>query len=180
MPNLLRRRWVQIAAATFVVLVAAWLAICIDVVGHPRVDGPTKADAIVILGEPENGSIAAMRSLVRKGISDQVVISVPFGRPTECSQPPAGVQIYCFIPEPSTTRGEAEMIKKLAAQRHWTHIVVITWPSHISRSRMLINRCFSGELQMVEYRQDRSVLSWLHEFAYQSAAYVKTQLRRSC
>ncbi len=112
--------------------------------------------------------------LVRDGISDELVISTPFGEPGDiCRNPPTGLTVTCFVPDPSTTRGEAQEIGRLAKQRGWTAIAVVTWPTHVSRSRMLIGRCFDGDVQMVSYDDHMGTQGRINENLYQSGAFLK-------
>ena len=161
-------------------LVGVWLALCVRFVAYPELDDPGRADAVVVLGGDEETGWRAGRALVDDGVADELVVSVPYGRPQECTTPPTGVTVTCFVPDPSTTRGEAQMIGRLAAERGWDSVVVVTWRAHVARSRMLVERCFDGEIRMVEDHLPMDPAHWAREFAYQSGAWVKTQVLRDC
>jgi len=56
-------------------------------------------------------------------------------------------EVLCPQPHPDTTRGEAHMVRDLAARRGWRSVAVVTY--HARRARLLLRRCFDGELQVV-------------------------------
>ena len=80
----------------------------------------------------------------------------------------AGVSVTCFTPNPATTQGEAQEIRRLAAAQHWNTIIVVTSTYHVSRARMIIERCFDGRLEVVAARTHISLLDWAYQFAYQT------------
>ena len=97
-----------------------------------------------------------------------------------CDTPPAAVSVTCFTPDPATTQGEAQNIRRLAAARHWTTIIVVTSTYHVSRARLIISRCFDGQLEVVAARAHISPLVWAYQFAYQTGGYVKAALHPRC
>jgi hypothetical protein len=151
------------------------------VVQFPATEMPAKVDAIVVLGAMDAYNMAEASRLVSAGVSDELVLSVPYGSlGTICKDPPRGLNVTCFVPDPSTTRGEAQEIHRLAESRGWTSIAVVTWTTHISRSRMLIERCFAGDLYMVDYADDMTFGDRLYEQVYQSASFVKAMVQPGC
>jgi hypothetical protein len=169
---------VAIAALGCAVLLAATSVVLIQ---FPVTDEPTAVDAIIVLGEPDDYSMGEAEKLVRDGVSDQLVISTPFGEPGDvCRNPPARLTVTCFIPDPLTTRGEAQEIGRLAEQHGWTSIAVVTWPTHVSRSRMLIGRCFDGDLAMVSYDDHMGTQDRINENLYQSGAFLKAFVQPGC
>ncbi len=88
------------------------------------------SDAIVVLGPPDdNGRIDTALALIDKHIASNLVISV--GSPEQfhakhlCTTPQQGFSVTCFEPDPATTRGEAEEVKRLASQHGWKSIIVV-------------------------------------------------------
>lgn len=69
-----------------------------------------------------------------------------------CSQHPRSTpfRVLCFEAHPYSTQGEARAIGRLARERHWRHVVVVTSTFHVTRARMLVKRCYAGALSMVE------------------------------
>jgi hypothetical protein len=157
-----------------------WAGICFAVVSRPDVDDVTSADAIVVLGAPDSASLAEVERLTAEGVSDSVVIFTPYGEPDMCSEQPADLDVSCLVPVPPTTRGEARAIGTLAEVRGWTSIAVVTWTEHISRSRMLVERCYDHELAMVAYDDPAAFPRVLERWIYESGAFVKVGLMRDC
>ncbi len=179
------RRWLVRIAVGFGVVLALWAGLCYQVVENPTLNQPTNADAIVVLGPASNARVAEATRLLAAGHSHQLVISGgnERGYPHAlalCLHPPAGVTVTCFDPQPGTTRGEGLEVRRLAAARSWSTIIVVTSKFHISRARLIIGRCFSGRLEMVSDQQHISAAEWAYQYGYQSAGYVKAFLHPSC
>jgi uncharacterized SAM-binding protein YcdF (DUF218 family) len=165
-------------------LLVAWLVLCFLVVQHPTINRVTHADAVVVLGPPDNYRLSAAERLVAEGVADQLLISVPatgFGRAVQlCAHPPAGVRATCFKPDPGTTRGEAEATRRMAHTQGWTTVVVVTSKFHVSRARMIFDRCLDGTVETVSAHQSISPAQWAYQYVYQSAGYVRAFLQGGC
>lgn len=180
-----RSRW-RIAGAAVLALVVGWGVWAYAVVQTPRVDAAGPVDAVLVLGG-QDGPDRLQRALdlAADGLTDTVVISVPVGtgdaltRRT-CARPPAGVEVLCFPPDPSTTRGEARELRRLADERDWTRVAVVTSTYHVSRSRMIVGRCFTGTTLMLRSGESISPARWAYEWIYQTAGYVKAEFLRGC
>src|SRR5262249_38139606 len=57
--------------------------------------------------------------------------------------------VYCPHPHPFSTRGEARAVAQLAAAHGWRSLVVVTSRYHVTRARMLFDRCFPGQIRAV-------------------------------
>jgi hypothetical protein len=178
-------RLVRVAVAVGVVVLLAWLSVCYLVIVKPATDAPVKVDAVVVLGPPDaNDRYDEALSLVRAGYAKDLVLSaVTTEQPALyniCLHGLSGVQIHCFYPQPATTQGEARRITSLAAQYGWKKIIVVTSAFHISRARMIIQRCFPGQLLMVSVRKGIGLTQWAYQYLYQTGAYGKAFLHREC
>lgn len=181
-----RRRILGAIAALVVVVVAVWAVWAYAVIQTPRIDAAGPVDAVLVLGGLD-GRARTERALelVRAGLTDTVVLSMPVGgqdalaRRT-CNDHPTGVTVVCFDPNPSTTRGEAREITRLADERHWTRIAVVTSEFHISRSRLIVGRCFSGTILMLKSNESISAFEWAYQWLYQTAGYAKAEILRGC
>lgn len=172
-----------------VVLVASLVVVVVGffVLVHPGTDTITAADpadAVVVLAGTQR-SVAAAQALVQHGAAGELVLSNPFGPddPTMtqiCHAPPAGYGVTCFVPDPSSTRGEARAIRALAREHGWRDVAVVTSTDHISRARMIVGRCYDGRLRMIDSRVPMSAGEWVYNVVYQTAAFVKAALRRGC
>jgi hypothetical protein len=179
-----RRLLLWVVAAGVVVLLA-WLSVCYVVIVKPATDAPVKVDAVVVLGPPDaNDRYDEALSLVRAGYTNTLVLSaVTTEQPALydiCLHGLSGVQIHCFYPQPTTTQGEARRITSLAAQYGWKKIIVVTSAFHVSRARMIIQRCFPGQLLMVGVRKGIGLTQWAYQFLYQTGAYAKAFLHPEC
>jgi uncharacterized SAM-binding protein YcdF (DUF218 family) len=135
-----------------VLLVAAWLVAALVLFVLPHGDKPVHANAVFVLsGSPARLPVGV--KLVREGYAPLLVVSrsSPKRTPLEaaaCAHR-LGIRVLCVQAEPYSTVGEAETLARLAAQRHWTAVNVVTSKYHILRARMLIRRCYHGTLRMV-------------------------------
>jgi uncharacterized SAM-binding protein YcdF (DUF218 family) len=115
-------------------------------------DEVTKADAVMVLAGQKRRLPVALE-LVRRGVAPVLVISdgldprwtqanrlCRFGDPD---------RIVCVRPEPYSTRGEARLVARLAHERGWDSLVVVSSRFHLFRARLLFERCFGGKLAFV-------------------------------
>lgn len=165
-----------------VLLVGAVAAAGYPVYVEPEVDEPRKADAILVVGgdapEPRYQRGA---ELARQGLAAHLVLSNPGGQvQRHCAETIPGVTVECFDPEPRSTLGEARALGRIAAERNWRTVIVVTYTPHISRARHIMSSCFDGALVMVEVPVRLSVRYWAWMYLYQSAGYVKAWLGPGC
>lgn len=151
----------------------------------PQIDTPRHADAILILGGDHPERYQFGLALASKGVASTVVVSKPVGRADQwvaarCEDPPSGITMHCFTPDPSTTKGEGRELRRLASQYGWKSIVVVTFGPHISRARFILQRCFDGDLAMVASPARLSVPGWAFQYLYQTAGYVRAVLQPGC
>jgi uncharacterized SAM-binding protein YcdF (DUF218 family) len=153
-------------------------------------DALVKADAIVVLGGEHDGREDYAIGLARDGWAPTVVLSNPYSSDDSlmrraCTPPGGGVEVLCERPDPVTTRGEAEMMHRLAAERSWHKIIVVTWRYHLPRARWIFGQCFSSDpnavvMQAVPRQYDFSVAHWEFVYAYQDFAFAKAFLQGDC
>jgi uncharacterized SAM-binding protein YcdF (DUF218 family) len=201
------RRSRRIVLVLVVVLVLAWAGAGYRLYVRPRVDpvsAQVPADAVLALGGDVRGAWDAYR-LVRTGAARTLVLSNPYHDPspiaalcddasTQVPLPPPGrapdpvpvpiqipVPTICFVPAPSTTQGEAQELGRLAEARGWQHVIVMAPAFHLSRARMIVGRCYDGELAMVPYPERYPLALWAYEFAYQTGGFAKAlMVKRGC
>jgi uncharacterized SAM-binding protein YcdF (DUF218 family) len=144
----------------------------------PPSDAPSHVDAIVALGgDPGQERMKSALRLAHAGYSPVVVISLGGDLKVHCPRTPKGIEVICFRPSPVNTRGEAEFVAKLAAERHWNRIIVIPDSTQTTRARLLFKRCTSVHLEMVPVRESELFVS----VAYEWGALIKALvLNRSC
>jgi uncharacterized SAM-binding protein YcdF (DUF218 family) len=166
-PKRRRRRWPWIVAVVILVFgaVTARVFVWPDL---PQV--PDRADAIVELGGPGNRDEAALR-LAREHRAPYLVqstVEVEAGT-DRCLPPVPDVTIMCFHAE--DTQGEARAIAGLAAEHHWTSVILVTTPDHAWRARLIVSRCFPGPVAVST--SPLPALYWFRQIPYQWGASVK-------
>jgi uncharacterized SAM-binding protein YcdF (DUF218 family) len=115
--------------------------------------------------------------LAKAGYAPIVVISLGGDPKVRCPRTPEGLQVICFRPNPVNTRGEAEFVGKLAAQRHWHRIIVIPDRTQTTRARLLFKRCTPISLEMVPVQESQLYVG----VAYEWGALIKALIfNRSC
>ncbi|WP_414171324.1 hypothetical protein [Clavibacter tessellarius] len=88
--------------------------------------------------------------------------------------------VTCDTPSPFTTQGEARYLRDKSEENGWTSAIVITWTPHVTRTELLFDRCFDGDLMVVEDPVDFSLRQWISQYTYQSGAFVKALVTPGC
>ncbi len=165
--------------ALCVLLIAAVVA-GLPVYVRPQIDPLRHADAILVLGGVPYDRYPFGIALGEQGWAPIVVLSVDRWRMQLCATPHPHLKLRCFIADPPTTKGEAQELHRLAVTYGWHTVIVVTFRPHVSRARFILDRCFDGNLVMVESPQHLSVLEWAFEYVYQTAGYARAVLETAC
>lgn len=185
------RRWSRFALKfattaliSAVILIAALIA-GFPVYVKPQIDELRHADAVLVIGGFDYARYPYGMSLASAGWAPNLVISNPIGPKDPwlhdfCGKQHPEFTLYCFNPDPSTTRGEAREFSRLAAEHGWKSAIVVTYRPQISRARFILHKCFPGELIMVESSASISRPRWILEYLYQSAGYIRAALEPGC
>ena len=124
------------------------------------------------------------REVVSVSGAEAMVISVPeddlFQRELLGCDGGFSYEVICVSPEPMTTQGESIALAALVRERGWTRVAVLTHTSHITRTRMQMERCVPAEVVVWERPYQHSVAGWVDRFVYESGAMVKAEIRRGC
>ncbi|WP_179251292.1 YdcF family protein [Enemella evansiae] len=175
-PRVLRRLLIATGA-----LGLLWFGGCLKWFRYPATDEPRSTDAAYVLAS--GGGVARVGDGDLDALPGRTIVlsvsDVLAGRPDyqeACAQP----DVVCLSPDPVTTRGEARVFAELARERGWRSVTVVTHQSHITRSRMLMKRCFPGEVRMQAIDAENGRRAWAYAFAYETGAMIKAQLIRSC
>lgn len=146
------------------------------VVYRPHVDPMPEdtVDALLVLGPLEPWRMTMAEELMRAGRARNLVLSTP-NLPVDaryCERKhdwPA----YCFPPEPSTTRGEAMALKRLAKAHGWSSFAVLTVDFHAARSRFIFKRCLGQDVPVVGRHVAYADSQRRHHVFYQFGGFVK-------
>ena len=114
------------------------------------------ADAVVVLFGGR-ARLPVGVELVERGVAPVLVVSQGRERswrsPGLCDR--RDIRVVCPVADDESTRGEARLIGRLARERGWDSLVVVTSRFHLLRARLLIERCYGGRLALVGARQPR-------------------------
>jgi uncharacterized SAM-binding protein YcdF (DUF218 family) len=152
MPRRLRRPLTALVVLVMLVLVAL-VGLTYPLFVFPATDEPGRADAVVVFAGGDGERQTEGLRLVRQGVAPVLVVS-DGGEPDAprarlCRQRPAGVRLYCFTPDPATTRGEARRFAELAGREGWRSLVLVTSNYHVLRAGLLLERCYDGQVRRV-------------------------------
>jgi hypothetical protein len=140
---------------------------------------PAHADAIVLFNGHGNRLDGAL-GLAYAHVAPNLVISR--GTPTatnSCSPPIDGVTVTCFSPNPGTTQGEAEFVGRLATERNWHSLILVTTRAQDTRARVRMRRCFPGHVDVATVHL--RTREWPRTVAYEWAAMAKAfVVQRHC
>jgi uncharacterized SAM-binding protein YcdF (DUF218 family) len=144
-------RWILIVLG---VLVIAWVLATVKVVLVPTEDDVGQADAVVVLSGSKHERLDRGLELVREGVAPVLVISGGLDprqpRANElCSNGDESFDVLCFTPDPDSTRGEARKVADLAGENGWKRVLVVTSRFHVTRARMLFDRCTNVDVDAV-------------------------------
>jgi hypothetical protein len=183
--NALKRRWLRRTLAALVALVLVWLVGGYFVLVHPPTNKPRKVDAIFVLGPPqENNRLGVALSLINAGYSKTLAISAVTSVDGQsrkiCKNGLPGVAILCFQPSPFTTQGEAQYIAREAKAKNWTSVLIVTSSYHVLRARVLVDRCFHGDVLMVAATKSVDNAQIRYQYFYQTGAWLKALVHRGC
>lgn len=149
---------------------------------RPQIDAVRPADAIFVVGgEAPLARYYYGLGLARDGWAPHLVLSDPAGALSDrCQDDEPGFTVECFVPDPTTTFGEARYLGRVASERGWRTVIVVTYAPHVSRARYIMHKCFDGQLIMTAAPTRLSVPYWAWLYVYQTAGYVKALFQRGC
>ena len=133
-------------AAGAAVLLAALAVFTARWILWPATDEPGRADAVVVLAGGLGERLPAGRALVERGVAPVLVVS---HGSRGCGTRRDGYEIVCFTPDPDRTQGEARAAARLARERGWETLVVVTSTYHAARAKKLFERCVDGDVRGV-------------------------------
>lgn len=171
------------ALAVGLPLFAAWLVVASALFVWPHDDGPIagQADAVVSLAGSASRLPVAER-LLADGVAPVLAVSLdgsPNNQDSEelCRDPRP--RLVCFRADPISTRGEARTLERLARERGWEDVVVVTSDFHVFRARLILERCFGDRLRIEDAPSSPLWRPWHMATESVKLVYALT-LRRGC
>lgn len=174
-PSIRRRRWWWVVAVPLVVAIAG-----VPLLVVPPQQPPRAADVVFVIGPPRAWRITWAQQLVASGQAKAIMVSTPDPATEPVCRSVSAVPVLCRRPDPFTTRGEARWLRAEMAARGWQTALVITSTPHVTRTRYVMQRCVPDGVQVVGRRTGMDAPSWVYQYAYQPAAWVKALLQRGC
>jgi len=171
-------RWPSLAALLTPVL----LAVAVFVTpGDFDATGDADADAVVVLaGATERLPVAVQLAEQGSGV---LVISAAEGKVNAPARKlcgsPGDLTVYCFDAAPSTTRGEARAIGRLARQHGWATLTVVTSTYHVPRARLLVERC-TAAVKVQGAWPSSSIVRWGRQVAHELGGLTQAAFDSGC
>jgi len=172
-----RRALLLSAAGAAALLAVALVALNLRLFVFPESSTPEHADAIVVLAGGNGERLDRGLELVRDGVASNLVVSTG---PDELCATQHDFDVYCFLPHPDDTRGEAEAVGRIAARNGWQHVVLVTSDYHATRARILVERCFAGAVDVSAADSGKGPLPLLWAIGHEWGGLVDTALHRDC
>ena len=169
--------------AVLALLLAAWLAATAVLFVWPRGGDPQRADAVVVLSGVRTARLEKGLELVRAGVAPTLVISDGRARgwaeANRLCDGGADFRVVCFRPTPYSTHGEAADVARIARDRGWRSLVVVTSRYHVTRSRLLFGRCLDGRVSGVPAKTSPGAMAMNVPFEWGKLLYQLT-VERDC
>ncbi len=176
--------------AVIAALAIFWAVAGIFLYVAPPADEPKHADVLFVLGPPDQRMVYA-EQLMQQGYAPTLAVSSPVDQYGRFEAGICGAQrvyrVVCFHSDPFTTQGEARALKDLSDQYGWKSANVLTAQFHVTRARVIVSRCYTGDLHMVADRMNLPLISltdptysWAYQYLYQTAAFVKVAIHPDC
>ncbi len=170
--------WLVLLAA---VIAAAGWKVYVD----PGSDAaPEQSDVAYVIGPPTDARMEVALGMLEDGSADSLMVSLnPEETGWSLAQDAcagegvfANYAVLCDKPDPFTTRGEAQWLKAEVAAHEWDSASVITFTPHLRRAELYMDRCFDGELSMIDSGEHLAPWTWAYQYAYQTGGFMKAGL----
>lgn len=179
-----RHRLVRVAAACACAVVVALAVASYVLFVRAGSDGPGHADAVVVLAGGRGERLARAQTLMARDVAPTIAISNgnqpgwhDANRLCEGAQ---RFRVICFRPQPQTTRGEAEAIRRLARDNGWRRVVIVTSTYHLTRARMLVRRCYDGHTSFVGATPRDGIVGWAKRIVHEWFGLAEAVVVRGC
>lgn len=192
-PRSRRRRVAVIAILLALVAVLVLGLTTARAVLFPRTDSPERVDAIVVVAGAKDDRYIYARHLAETGVADRILVSQPTtstgpyatALDSYCATTPITardgrkIDVECFAPDVDTTEGETTAATRIARERGYESLLVVTYWGHVSRVRMYFEQCFDGPIYVTDTPRPLSK-SRKDALLHETGGYVKAFIKPAC
>lgn len=161
---------------------------------YPRIDSPKRVDAIVVVAGAADDRYVYARHLAEEGVADKILVSQPSTGGTDsyataideyCADSPViardgrSIEIECFEPDVDTTEGETTAATRIARERGFGSLLVVTYWGHVSRVRIYFEQCFNGPVYVTDTPRPTQI-SRRYALLHETGGYFKAFLKPAC
>lgn len=136
---------------------------------YPPGDSAEGADVVFVLGLVTTDRLAVAREISNEHGDIPIYVSEPHRREWVCDQP----DIACVVPDPATTKGEADVLREITASEGFSRPVVVTFGPQVVRARYIFDRCSVDGVAVVRSDEPISLPTLIRQIGYQALAMVK-------
>lgn len=180
-PRSVHRGYRLVVAVVVVLALLAWAVLGTRYILRPTVDEPRAVDAVYVLGAVSPERLEYSLGLMEAGYSERLIMTVSDIEPwDEFCRGDHAFAVTCVTPDPLTTRGEARSWAELAEGSGWDSVMVVTMIPHLTRAELYFQRCFDGEIVMVDDQRPLEASVWARQLVYETAAFVRYAVARGC
>ncbi len=176
----------KILAGTCALVLASAMAFAVNwyVFVSPVQDPPEQVDAIAVYSADYGKRLARALELLHAGVSDTLVLNygshdvdsvLPIRK--VCDEGLPDYILICEIAYLDSTQGESRLFGKIAAEKHFDSLLVVTSRTHLARAKRWMQRCFAGNVTGAWSDINAGVMTYVHEWA---AMMYMMLIDRSC
>jgi uncharacterized SAM-binding protein YcdF (DUF218 family) len=159
------------------IAVAALVAVNVKLFLRSSTSTLHHADAIVVFAGGNGDRLNKGLALAREGYAPNLVASTG---PDRLCNARESFSVICFSPDPNNTRGEAEAIGRLAREHRWKRLILVTSTYHVTRARLLLDRCYAGSIEVALVRPHQGIIGLLRAITHEWGGLAEATLKRHC
>lgn len=193
-PRSRRRRIAAVAAVLVVAAIGVLGLTAARAVLFPRVDSPKRVDAIVVVAGSADDRYVYARHLAEEGVAGRILVSQPTTGGSSsyataidayCEASPViardgrRIHIECFQPDIDTTEGETTAATRIARERGYDSLLVMTYWGHVSRVRIYLDQCLDGPVYVTDTPRPTQI-SRRYALLHETGGYFKAFLKPAC
>ncbi len=173
---------VLVVGAVSLISAYSWI---VDVDATP-VDEVGAADAVVVFVGGRGERVEVAVELIEAGVADTLVLpngaNIRSRRTRQlCADPDLDYEVICDAPDTADTGGEARLFTRLATERGWDRLVMVTTSYHVGRAQLRLERCFDGEIVVVAASNRANPAALVRNLVHEYLGHIEARtIERSC